>query len=659
MSKPGQNTLALTKFCSVCHSQFPEAVINCPDDGNPLRLLQDDPLIGTVFADRYEILSVLGTGGMSMVYKARHKLMDRIVAIKILHQDLINEPTAIQRFQQESQAAASLTHQNVVTVYDFGISPQGQAFFVMDCLEGPTLADILDEEGPLPAERAVPIFSQVCDGLEAAHKKGIIHRDLKPGNVVLTTADDGTEFIKLVDFGIAKFLPQSGIHVQKLTQTGEVFGSPLFMSPEQCMGRPLDARSDIYALGVLMYDTLTGRPPVMGANFLETMNKHVGEKPPTFGDISPELNIPEAVETVVMKCLEKEPENRYQSAAEVKRALPYYGPSYGNTTSGGKVKRQRSTKVITVQLKADSKVLLGISAVALTILFAWVGFMAFWPGPDDDHGTPLNKLMWTLAMNAAEQCYTRHDFDGAKKCSEFGLALTDNFSDNYARLIFNLNEQAKILSALGQFDQLRQVNDRISQITVSRTVADYEKTMRMLYDLTIAKDAVKRSMNAVDAQASIERVFRASGSLNGLGLYDKQERLLKKAKDVFKDLKVQDDEATAKLDSQLADCLIHKQRTFEVRPLLVEALSLYRQSKNADAADNSLLALLKLGVFDKDQSNWAPAKRELEQAVALSKNHKDPHLEQLCLNGLADYYHQMRDEAQAKKLFAEASKLAQ
>src|SRR5579885_1737414 len=274
------------RYCPNCFQQF-EGLTLCPNDGTTLRGSSNDPLIGKVFAERYEIESVLGLGGMSIVYKAKHRLMNRTVAIKMLHGKLKEDVTSLERFKLEAQAASSLSHQNIITVYDFGVTDDGEPFFVMDCLEGESLEDLIERKPNLPLERALPIFKQICAGLDAAHKKGIVHRDLKPANVVLIREQDGSELVKIVDFGIAKILPGAGIEQQQLTKTGEIFGSPIYMSPEQCLGKELDTRSDLYAFGCLMYDVLAGGPPFRGESILETMNMHVNEAPRPIKELMP------------------------------------------------------------------------------------------------------------------------------------------------------------------------------------------------------------------------------------------------------------------------------------------------------------------------------------------------------------------------------------
>jgi serine/threonine-protein kinase len=280
-----------------------------------------DPLIGTIIADRYQILDVLGQGGWGVVYHAVHTLMDRDVAIKLLHARFLEDETNRKRFQQEAQAVSRLSHPNIIGVHDFGMTPEGHHFLVMDFVKGTTLASILDQEGFLPVDRALPIFIQICAGLAHAHENGIIHRDLKPGNIMIVPVFEGDELVKILDFGVAKVAPKAGGRVQQLTLTGEIFGTSLYLSPEQCMGRTLDARSDIYSLGCVMYETLSGLPPHIGENLLDTLQKHIADAAIPLRQARDGLDIPQDLDDVVLKTLEKEPANRMQSARDLKQAL--------------------------------------------------------------------------------------------------------------------------------------------------------------------------------------------------------------------------------------------------------------------------------------------------------------------------------------------------
>lgn len=267
--------------------------------------------------DRYEVLELIGQGGMGVVYKVRDLRLDKIFAIKVLNRNLVQDNNSVKRFEQEAQSASNLTHANLGAVYEYGVGNKGAPFIVMDFLDGKNLSETLQQEGFLDAPRAVDIFIQITEAVVHAHMKGVIHRDIKPGNVILTkTSASGQDFAKLVDFGIAKVLPTQGA-ASKLTQTGEIFGSPQYMSPEQCLGNPLDARSDIYALGCVMYEALTNVPAFAAENPIKTILKQVNDAPTPFAKLKHSYAIPPGLEEVVMRCLEKEPGHRYQSAEEV------------------------------------------------------------------------------------------------------------------------------------------------------------------------------------------------------------------------------------------------------------------------------------------------------------------------------------------------------
>ncbi|MBS1952971.1 MAG: serine/threonine protein kinase [Cyanobacteria bacterium SZAS-4] len=318
------------KVCLECNRQFTGIVAACPHDGTLLVNVVQDPLLGTTLAGNYEIQEVIGHGGMGVVYKARHALMDRIVAIKMLQAQLISDSMSVKRFQQESQSASRISHPNVITVYDFGISPSGQPFIVMDYLQGISLADVIKDEGQIGVERSIKILAQACDALDHAHKMGVLHRDVKPTNFVLINYDEEKDFVKVVDFGVAKLMNATP-DGQRLTQAGEVCGSPVYMSPEQCTGAELDQRSDIYSMGIVVYETLTGKLPILGKTMVDTMSKHISEMPPTFQQARPDLYIPERLEQVVFKALAKDPNDRHQSMDELRidleNAIPRPGKS--------------------------------------------------------------------------------------------------------------------------------------------------------------------------------------------------------------------------------------------------------------------------------------------------------------------------------------------
>jgi tRNA A-37 threonylcarbamoyl transferase component Bud32 len=315
---PGQDQTQSqdTVRCPTCGMYVNRLISKCPQDGT---ILVDE--IKGAFAERYEFLESLGTGGMSIIYKARHRVLNRIVAIKMMHEHMMNEQ-AVRRFQQEGQSASSLDHPNIVKVHDFGLTDRGQPYMVMDLVEGRSLSQVLDELGELPITQCLMIFIDICDALIHAHEKGILHRDLKPSNIMLTTTYERPTFAKLVDFGIAKIMEdEGGSAAMKLTQTGELFGSPPYMSPEQCYGRKVDRRSDIYSLGCLMFECLTGRTPFEGDTFVEILSKQMTAKAPLLHEVRADKKYPSHLEDVIDKCLAKQPESRFRTIDEVRSKL--------------------------------------------------------------------------------------------------------------------------------------------------------------------------------------------------------------------------------------------------------------------------------------------------------------------------------------------------
>lgn len=264
-------------------------------------------LIGKTIGGHYQIISLIGEGAMGAVYKAMDLLLDRTVALKIISPERRIDSKAIQRFQQEAKAIASLNHRNIVQTYEFGISEDDLPYLAMEYMEGETLAHLVSKSGKQTVEDAIAIITQVGQGLLHAHDCGVIHRDLKPENIVLSKSSEGEIVVKILDFGIAKITnAEDG---QKLTQTGEVFGSPLYMSPEQCHGKKLDHRSDIYSLACVFYELLTASPPFRGDSVLETLMHHIQTPVP---DIPKEI-APSAINEVLQKALAKEPEARFQT----------------------------------------------------------------------------------------------------------------------------------------------------------------------------------------------------------------------------------------------------------------------------------------------------------------------------------------------------------
>ena len=277
-----------------------------------------DPMIGTMLGGRYKIVKLLGEGGMGAVYQAEQHMGTTVrkVAIKTLHPHLSKDPKIMARFERECGTVAELEHPNTIQVYDFGKTDDGILYIVMEFVLGPNLADLLEKGGPMEPARATKIMAQICGSLEEAHGRGIIHRDLKPDNVVLTDRAGQKEWVKVLDFGIAKRSSEEDKNEQKLTQQGMVLGTPPYMSPEQFTGKPIDARSDIYSLGVMAYEMLSGRLPFDANTAWEWATQHMTVPPLAIESTPSGQRVPTKMRAAIMKALEKLPENRFSSVRE-------------------------------------------------------------------------------------------------------------------------------------------------------------------------------------------------------------------------------------------------------------------------------------------------------------------------------------------------------
>lgn len=314
----------------------------------------EDDFIGKTIGGKFFVQSLIGDGGMSVVYKAQQQGINRPVAIKLLRDELCDEEANVKRFMREARAVSQLTHPNLVAIYDVGTAFTGQPYMVMEYLQGQSLSELLEDTGKLPLERALPIFIQVCDVMQFAHSQGFIHRDLKPHNIMLITAGDRKDFVKLVDFGIVAFDGQRQAASQKLTAAGEICGSPIYMSPEQVLDEPVDARSDIYSFGIVMYECLAGRPVFGGKKITDVLSKHVNAAPPPFCESAPELDIPPALEGVIFKTLEKKPNLRFNTMGELKESLTMIGKKAGYISSVSLGPTASAARMLAAQSAANS-----------------------------------------------------------------------------------------------------------------------------------------------------------------------------------------------------------------------------------------------------------------------------------------------------------------
>ena len=311
----------MERVCAECGRRVEGGEMRCPDDGSPTIVVGPrDDLVGRTVDGRFVVRDLVGSGGMGAVYRAHQLSMDRDVALKVLRRDLAGDEQAVRRFFREARAASRLKNPHTITVFDFGQMEDGQLYLAMELLSGRSLSAMLsDEDRPMEVGRAARIVTQVLDALVEAHSVGVLHRDLKPDNVFVLEGAGSDEFVKVLDFGIAKI--QAGSGATSLTGTGMAFGTPTYMSPEQAEARELDARSDLYSVGVMLFEMLAGKPPFEAATPLALILRKVQERPPTVFHVNPDVRIPAAMDDLLAGLLAPAADGRPASAADAKRLL--------------------------------------------------------------------------------------------------------------------------------------------------------------------------------------------------------------------------------------------------------------------------------------------------------------------------------------------------
>jgi serine/threonine-protein kinase len=298
--------------------------------------LGTDPLLDQVVADRYKVIRRLGEGGMGAVYLAEHVVIQKKIALKVLAPELARRPDLVARFLQEARSASRIGHENVIDISDFGQAGDGYVYIAMEFLDGQDLGELVRSKGALPWPRARDISMQICRALRAAHDKGIVHRDMKPENIFLIHREGQPDFVKILDFGIAKVMGVGDQNGPRLTRTGMIFGTPEYMAPEQAEGKDADHRVDVYAVGCIIYHLVTGKPPFEADSFMAMLTKHMMEDPVSPSVRRPDLAITPEMDALVLKALEKDRDNRYQSMAEFLSAVSEcQGPDEGLADARG------------------------------------------------------------------------------------------------------------------------------------------------------------------------------------------------------------------------------------------------------------------------------------------------------------------------------------
>jgi serine/threonine protein kinase len=579
----------IMELCPTCGAAYPLGTGTCTLDGITLVPQLPDPLIGKILPRRYRILAPLGKGSMSVVYKGVYEPLEQIVAIKMLKTHLVADETQAKRFQHEIKAAGALIHPNIVGILDFGVTEEGVPYLIMEYLEGKNLAALIRQQERLSVPTAIHIFSQVADALAFAHEHGIVHRDVKPSNIVIMGGEDDEKNVKLVDFGIAKVKHAASAAGDNpaLTRAGEVLGTPLYMSPEQCQGKELDGRSDIYSLGCVMYASLTGQPPIVGDHPMDTIKKQVTMVPPPMEKVRPDLFFPEKLTAVVNKALIKDPRLRYQYMAQLKEDLDASERSDTGANPSGV-----STAIVPSGAKASSSQPFNLfficGAVAVAAVLGTVGWVLFHKEPNQvaavAHILPGgDESAWKKLSSDAQDAYTAGRYEQAGELCQSEVTEARRFKQPDARLAASLNTLAsvqyqqdkldaaeqsaqealsiqqkissadpafaeiisnlsRIRCAMGKFDSAQALAQQTLKMTTGNTVvstAALSQSLQTLADIECAGGNYESARQYLERARSI--TGKASGEenadyakiLNDLGIVLEREKKYKPAESLF------------------------------------------------------------------------------------------------------------------------------
>jgi serine/threonine protein kinase len=519
-----------------------------PPEQSPIET--DDSFIGSTFGNHYLIKSLIGSGAWSSVYAATHLGLKKKIAIKILRRELTADINKVRRFEKEAQSTSQIHHQNLAIIYDYGLMPL--PFIAMEFLDGPTLAAVINNRGCIEQNQALVILRQLCAALNAIHSAGIVHRDLKPSNIILLPAENN--MVKLFDFGVAKTLFRDDEHSFDLTSTGDILGSPAYMSPEQFGSNDVDERSDLYALGCIAFEMLTGRKVFQAQGALEWMHAHLNETPEAFLTVCPEKNISRELEAVVKHCLEKVPAQRYQNALAVENDIScILGGKKPSVLSTSYEKEIQFLFRRIVDRVARHRIVVLLTA-AMVVLTGWLIlngkelYNAYWQNEytkthnlllsqrykeAEGEARYLNKLCSPLSpldersLRSQRILATTLRLQGRKQDAdsvdnEIRLLIDDQCTPGFAEVVFRKGERLMESGRLAEYDQLFQqaMNDKT---VCKRDGIQYAVLLSQLgysaYQqgkLSTSEVYLRRSLNIEQKLLSAQDI-RMAGCMNLLG----------------------------------------------------------------------------------------------------------------------------------------------
>ena len=645
------------RVCLTCHDRFVgTADTHCPADGTHLKQADLDPLAGSSLAEHYQVLELIGCGGWGLVYKARQKLLGRMVAIKILHQHHILDPEKVMRFKREAEAASQFNHPAIAAVYDYGVLQNGLPYIVMGYVEGRSLLEVIQQDGPMMIGRAINVFVQISSALELAHERGVIHRDIKPHNVFLTKEKDE---VKILDFGLAKLTsPEEG--APTLTQSGHTIGTPAYMSPEQCLGLTLDARSDIYSFGCVMYETLTGERAFDGVDAFECMNLHM-HGGISFQNTKVHESLPEPLETCVLKTLEKNPVDRFQNAAELTHALKEIQGKSSRLTKRTPFEKWVSSlrKRFHSPRKTWKKLVLESSATVL-ILGALITMMV--TSTNTLVQTTSNDVnpadLWKRFYNKAGRYFDTDNFKDATANYRIALEQAKKLGAQDERLFKTVQRLEESLNRQGKDGESKEVEhwfqsiknsnyglmygtaqqnaEEIIQLSaILQNNPDDHKTAERLAAVLNDQaarfftdgriddgfDLVKQAIALEEKHLGQQHAEYAKSLSNLAYVYKlkgdttKAEELYKKALDIREKFLGADNPLVGRSLRNLADFYLERGQYDKAEELLLRSLDVYKTASGVDSADFAW-GLNNLGLAMMAQGKHQDARRYFDQALA-------------------------------------------
>jgi len=613
---------------------------------------------GQVVENQYKVLSIIASGGFGSVYKVRDILLKKTFALKTLHPVIVSETTML-RLRKEAQAASMLDHPNLVRAINFGLIDHCQPFLVMEFVEGPTLAQHLKQHARIPWQSALQIFIPICFAMGYAHDQGVIHRDIKPSNIILAGDVNASNFIpKVVDFGIAKLQFGDESEALTLTKTGEIFGTPLYMSPEQCAGTGVDSRSDIYALGCVLFESLTGAPPFKGSTSLETMMQHTTGKAPSLKEASLGLEFPEALEKLVTRMLAKDSRDRYQSFMDVANDLLLLQKGDLNQM---RVIAVPARSISNEQLKKPD-LLLSCLVVVMSIIFGGILVYVFddmvripkilegahkpqnqqsdeakvgtIPSDKDIEQSQANSNEPATIAKLAENHQKNHEYVEEEAARKRVLAITQNESGP--------NQQADVVNALNALADFYERQHRWAEAATARK-------------RSLAIDEKVLGENHPNVITSLERL---ADCYQHQGNYADAELVFKQALAIRQKAVGRDHPDVAIYLIAIADCYRHQSKYAEAEPLYKHALAIRQKAFGLDHQDVAS-CLIKLADCYSLQDKYREAEALYKRALTITENvsGKDHADVAGCLNYLAGCYTHQGKYAEAEALYQRALKI--